>query len=133
MRVRVLEDDERGQRLVEVVGVAEHGPNGVEVHRAVVPRGDGCDRGSGDDGVAGAFVEDRVRLGLGDDLAAACDMGHVRDEVAHRAARDEQAAGFAGQLGRALLERDDRRVVAEDVVADLGLAPSRGASARWGG
>ena len=35
--------------------------------------------------------------------------------------RDEQAGLLAEQLGGALLERDDGRVVAEDVVADLGL------------
>ena len=49
------------------------------------------------------------------------DVRHVRHEVAHRAAGDEQAGLLAGQLGGALLERDDRRVVAEDVVADLGV------------
>ena len=34
---------------------------------------------------------------------------------------DEQAGFLAEQLGRALLEGVDGRVVAEDVVADLGL------------
>ena len=33
----------------------------------------------------------------------------------------KSAGLLAGQLGGTLLERDDRRVVAEDVVADLGL------------
>ena len=49
------------------------------------------------------------------------EVGHQGDEVAHRAAGDEQAGLLAGQLGGALLERDDGRVVAEDVVADLGV------------
>ena len=39
--------------------------------------------------------------------------------------RDEQAGLLAEQLGGALLELDDRRVVAEDVVADLGSAIAR--------
>ena len=71
----------------------------------VVARGHRRDRGAGDDRVPGGLVEDGVRLGFGDDLAAAGDVGHVRDEVAHRAARDEQAGLLAGQLGGALLER----------------------------
>ena len=54
-------------------------------------------------------------------------VGHVRDEVAHRAAGDEQRGVLAGQLGRALLQGDDGGVVAEDVVADLGLRPWPGA------
>ena len=46
---------------------------------------------------------------------------HLGDEVAHRAGGDEQPGLLAEQLRGALLERDDGRVVAEDVVADLGL------------
>ena len=48
-------------------------------------------------------------------------VGQLGDEVAHRPRGDEQAGLLAEQLGGAFLERVDRRVVAEDVVADLGL------------
>ena len=57
----------------------------------------------------------------GDRLLAAPEVGELRDEVAHRAAGDEQPGLLAEELGGAFLEGDDGRVVAEDVVADLGL------------
>ena len=69
----------------------------------------------------GAFAAERVDVGRADDLAAARDVRHDPDEVAHRAARDEQSRLGAQQLGGALLERADGRVLAEDVVAELGL------------
>ena len=46
--------------------------------------------------------------------------GPARDEVAHRAAGDEQPGVLAEEVRGAFLEGDDGRVVAEDVVADLG-------------
>ncbi len=59
--------------------------------------------------------------GAGDDLLASAEVRELGDEVAHRAARDEQAGLLAEELGGAFLEGDDGRVVAEHVVADLGL------------
>ena len=122
---------------MKVGRVSEDRADRVEVHRPVVARRHRRDRGAGDDRVAGALVEDRVRLGFGDDLAAAGDVRHVRHEVAHRPARDEEAGLLARQLGGSLLERDDGRVVAEDVVADLGFGhraphPGRGPRDRVG-
>ena len=67
------------------------------------------------------LVDDEVVLAAGDGLLAAAEVRHLGDEVAHRAAGDEQAGLLAEQLGGALLEGDDGRVVAEDVVADLGV------------
>ena len=49
------------------------------------------------------------------------EVRHLGDEVAHRPGGDEQAGLLAEQLGGALLEGVDRGVVAEDVVADLGV------------
>ena len=92
--------------------------------RSIVPssaHGIIADRGAGDDRVAGALAAERVDVGRADDLAAARDVGHEPDEVAHRAARDEQAGLAPEELGGSLLERADGRVLAEDVVADLGL------------
>ena len=74
-----------------------------------------------DDRVARGLVQDDVAVGAGDHLLAALDVGHLGHEVAHRARGDEQAGLLAEQLRGALLERDHGRVVAEDVVADLGL------------
>jgi hypothetical protein len=72
-----------------------------------------------DDGVPGSLVPDDMALGSGDDLAAAGDVSHQRDQIAHRPRRDEDRGFLAEQGGRALLERIDRRVLAQDVVADL--------------
>ena len=54
------------------------------------------------------------------DLSATGDVGHVRDEVAHRAAGHEEGGCLAGQLGGALFESIDGGVVAEDVIAHFG-------------
>ena len=105
---------------MDVVRIAHRGTNGSQVHRAVVrPRDHAGRRAS--DGVAGALAAEGVDVGRADDLAAARDVRHEPDEVAHRAARDEQPGFAAEQLCGTLLERPDGRVFAEDVVADLRL------------
>ena len=60
-------------------------------------------------------------LGRADDLATPWHVCHEPDEVAHGAAGDQQAGLCAEQVSRALLECPDCRVLAEDVIADLGL------------
>ena len=92
-----------------------------EVHRAVRPILERADARADDDRVTGRLVDDDVVLAAGDRLLAAAQVRHLRDEVAHRPRRDEEARLLAEQLGGAFLEGVDRRVVAEDVVADLGL------------
>ena len=90
---------------------------------SIVPSGrsrQGADRRPDDDRVAAGLVQHGVGGRPGDGLVAARQVGHQRDEVAHRAARDEQAGLLAQQLGGARLERVDRGVVAEHVVAELG-------------
>ena len=52
----------------------------------------------------------------------------IADQVALRAAGDEQRRLLAEHRGDPLLQRVDGRVVAEDVVADLGARPSPRAS-----
>ena len=118
--VGVLDRDEAGHRLVGVRRVAERGRDLVRVERAVRPIAELEDARAHDDRVTGRLVPDDVALGAGDHLAAARHVGHQRHEVAHRPRRDEQAGLLAEQLRRPLLERVDRRVLAEDVVADLG-------------
>ena len=95
------------------------------------PAGDRPDRGAADDGMATGLVDDDVGLGLGDDLAAARHVGHVRHEVAHRAAGHEEAGLLAGELGGALLQRVDGGVLSEDVVARPRPRPWRAASPAW--
>ena len=121
MRVGVLDGDHPGDRLVRVRGVAERVIDLVEVEGAVGPVVEGADAGPHDDRVAGRLVDDHVMLAAGDGLLAARQMGHLGDEVAHRPRRDEQAGLLAEQLRGALLEGVHRGVVAEDVVADLGV------------
>ena len=117
----VLDGDEAGDRLVRVARVAEGGVDLGRVHRPVRPVLERADAGADDDRVAGGLVDDDVVLAAGDGLLAALEMGELRDEVAHRPRGDEEARFLAEQLGGAFLERVDGRVVAEDVVADLGL------------
>ncbi len=118
--VRVLDREHRGDRLVDVVGVADGVADRREIHRPVVGPRDRPDRRAGDDRVPGALAAERVDLGRTDDLAAARDVGHEPDEIAHRAARDQQRGLGAEEFGGSLLELADGRVLAEDVVADLG-------------
>ena len=91
------------------------------IDRAVVRRGDPADRRADDDRMPGGLARERVDLGRPDDLAAARDVGHEADKVAHRAARDQETRLGAEQLGGPLLEGPDGRVLAKDVVAELGL------------
>ena len=119
--VGVLEGDQAGDRLVQVGRVAEGGLDLGRVDRAVRPVLERPDARADDDRVTGRLVEDHVVLAARDGLLAAREVGHLGDEVAHRPGRDEEAGFLAEQLGGALLEGVDRRVVAEDVVAELGL------------
>ena len=121
MAMGVLEGDQAADRLVRVGRVAEGGLDLGEVHGAVRVVREGADARADDDRVTGRLVDDQVVLAPGDRLLATGEVGHLGDEVAHRAARHEQPGLLAEQLGRALLEGVDRRVVAEDVVADLGI------------
>ena len=106
---------------MHVAWVAPRAADRVEVHPAIRAPRQQLHRRAYHDGEVGRLVRERVGTVTGDDLAAARHLGHERDEVAHRAAGHEQGGFLAGQLRRALLERDDGRVVAEDVVAQLSL------------
>ena len=120
MGVRVLENDQARGRLVDVRRIPEGLGDLGRVQRAVRPIGQGTDRGPDDDGVSAGLVHHGVRGGAGDGLVTAGKMGQERDEVAHRAAGDEQAGLLAEELRGACLQGVDRGIVAEDVVADLG-------------
>ena len=119
--VGVLDGDQAADRLVRVGRVAEGRVDLGEVHRAVGPVLERPDARADDHGMTGRLVDDEMVLAAGDRLLTAREVGHLGDEVAHRAARHEQAGLLAEQLGGAFLEGVDRRVVTEDVVADLGL------------
>ena len=119
--VGVLERDEAGQGLVGVGRVTERGVDGGRIERAIGPVLEAPGARADDDRVPGGLVDHEVMLRSGDHLLAAPEVGHHRREIAHRAARDEQPGLLAEQLRGTLLEGGDGRVVAEHVVADLGL------------
>ena len=116
--VRVLDGDEAGDRFVDVGRVAEGRVDLGRVERPVGPVLQRPDAGADDDRVTGRLVEDDVVLAAGDGLLAAPEVGHLGDEVAHRPGGDEQPGLLAEEVRGTLLERDDRRVVTEHVVAE---------------
>jgi hypothetical protein len=73
-------------------------------------------------GGAAAFPAVGVRHLADDVLVAALAVRHQRAQVALRAGGHEERGLLAQHRGDALLQRVDGRVVAEDVVADLGGA-----------
>ena len=75
-------------------------------------------------------VED-VALRLEDDLGAGARVDVQRELVAHGARRDEERSLVPEDLGGLLLEAVDGRILAVDVVADLGLGHGAGACAAW--
>ena len=120
MAVRVLDRDQAGDRLMGVQWVAERLGDLDRIEGPVGPLPEGPNRGADDHGVAGRLVLDDMALRGGDRLLAAGEVSQLGDEVALGAGGHEQAGLLAEQLGRALLEGDHGRVVAEHVVADLG-------------
>ncbi len=133
MGVGVLDGDEPCDRFVRVARVAEGGLDLGRIDGPVRAILEGSHAGADDDRVAGGLVDDHVMLSTGDRLLAAGEVGHLGDEVAHRAAGDEQAGFLAEQVGRAFLQGVDRRVVAEDVITQLGLGHRATHRRRWMG
>ncbi len=119
--VRVLDRHQTADRLVRVGWVAERGLDGIEVHRAVRVVLERTDARPDDHRMPGGLVDDEVVFAAADRFLAAAEVRELGDQVAHRARRDEQPGLLAEQLGGAILEGVDGRVVAEDVVADFGV------------
>ena len=71
-------------------------------------------------GMRAAFAGDDVRGLVREDLVAGPAMHQRRGDVAHRARRHEDRGLLAEQLGDALAQRIDGRIVADLLVADLG-------------
>ena len=71
--------------------------------------------------MAGGLVHDDVRLPARDRLHAPLEVGQLRHEIALGPARDEERGFLAEQLGGPLLQGVDGGIVAQDVVAHLGL------------
>ncbi len=120
MGVGVLDRDQAADRLVRVARVAEGIVDLGRVDGPVRPLAQGPNARPDDDRVTGRLVEHDVAARCRDRLLAPGEVGQLGDEVALGPARHEQAGFLAEQLGRPLLERVDRGIVAEHVVADLG-------------
>ena len=130
--VRVLDGDRGGGGEVPV-GLRPHlGDQLVGVEPAA--GGDhGARRDAEDRGRGAHLVGDDVRVGVAEHfLAGLADQPHA-DLVAHRPRRHEQRGLVAEQVGDPLLERVDRRVLAVDVVPDLGLGHRPAHRRRWAG
>ena len=121
MGMGVLEGHEAGDRLMGVRGIAEGVVQLAQIPRAVRALGHLPDRGPHDDGMAGLLVRDHVGARSGDRLLSSSQVPQLRNEVRHRPAGDEEGGLLAEQLGGTFLQGVDRWVVAEDVVAQLGL------------
>ena len=118
-RVRVLHRHQGGRRLVRIVR-PERALDVRGVPGAVVTRGDRPHRGAADDGIAASLHLGQMGGCIGDDLATAGHVGHVRDEVAHGPAGHEERRLLVGQLRGTFLQLDDGRIVTEDIVSHLG-------------
>ena len=117
--VRVLENHEGCGWLVDVARIPEGAVDGSWIDRAVGSHPNGSRRGAHDDRMAAGLPVDDVRSRSCDELKAPPEMRQHRDQVAHRPGNDEQAGVLAEQRRRTLLQGVDRRVFAEDVVADV--------------
>ena len=118
--VGIFENEEPGDGHVRIVR-ADCGLDGLGLDGAVRFGGDGLQRDAAEDGGAGGFAgEDVVALG-DDDFFAAGAVRQAGGEVGLRARRQEQCAFLAKAFGGFLFKGVDGRVIAVDVVADLGL------------
>jgi hypothetical protein len=118
--VGVLHRDRGGadEERAHVGGV--HLADRVEVDLAVRVRpGPAGDAGQG--AVGTELGADDVRPRLAQDLLARTDQRRDREHVRHGAGRREQRGLVAEHRGHALLQLDDRGVLAVDVVTDLGV------------
>jgi hypothetical protein len=108
--------------LMDVAGVSEGLLEIVHAERSVGALGELPDGRAGQGGVARLLPGNDVGARSGDGLAAPLHvMGHLRHQIGHRPAGHEQGRLLAQELGGPLLEGDDGRIVAEDVVAHFRL------------
>jgi len=100
------------------------GPDGVRnlgrrQHAGLRAHGHDLDAAEG--GGAARLGEEDVGVGVGDDLLSLPRTDQHADEVAHGSAGHEEGGLLAEPLGGDLLEAVDGRVLAEDIVAQLGV------------
>ena len=119
--VRVLDADEAGARVVLVVR-SDRAADGCRDRGGLWRRCARVQAEAADEPGAAGLVLDDVRSFADDDLFAALRaVRELRDEVALRAAGDEERGLLAEHLGGHLLQAVDRGVAGEDVVAELSV------------
>ncbi len=91
------------------------------IHHPPFVVADGTELNAAEARGAGDLVMQHVRLASHDGLVAATAPGQQRHQVRHGAAGHENSGFLARALGGHAFEPVDRGVLAEDVVADLGL------------
>ena len=117
---RVLEAEQALEGVVDVGRVAQPHRDRVDVEHAVLAGQEpGLD--AGERRGAALLVDDDVGQLVHEDLVAGPCVGADRDLVSHRPRRDVDGRLLAEHPGDLGLELDHGRVVAPDVVADLGL------------
>ena len=79
-----------------------------------------CDLEAAKRCVRAAFAGDDMSSGMREDLITRPAPGHCRRNVAHGARRHEYRGLLAEQIGHALAQQIDGRIVADLLVADLG-------------
>ncbi len=116
----------------EVRGVVPRASE-VKAQSYVVAAGDTLTRVIAKTGASAdaGFVAPAVCANADDHLVAGPRVSAQRDLVRHRAARHEQRGFGSEQLGDPLLEPADRRVLAVDVIADLGLRHRHAHRGSW--
>ena len=116
--LRVLDLDERRRRVQQVVARVARGEERVGGEAPVRP--DLGELDPADRRRRAGLVPHGVALGADDHVVARAAEELERELVGHRPRRDEQRRLLAEQGGDPLLQRDDARVLAVLVVADLG-------------
>ena len=118
--VRVLQADQPGPDVMHVVRRPDGVAQVVERQQAAIPL-ERPRRHARQPGDPARFPDVDVRRRRAQQLVAGLRIDADADLVGHRARRNKHGRLLAKQLGGPGLEALDRRVIAEDVVADLRL------------
>ena len=118
--VGVLEAEQGCARRVEFLH-PDGSRDGLDFERSIPGIGQGPGEHVGDTGSATELVLKDVRLVAQEDFVARPCVSHHGQQVGHRAARDEEGGFLAEELRRPAFQRDDRGVIAENVVTDFRL------------
>lgn len=117
--VGVFDDEELAVWSVDGVG-ADGKVDVVGVEEPVLA-GEGADHDAREGGGAAGLVMDDVAVGVGDDFVARLGLGADGGLVGHGAGGDEAGGFFAEESGKLFLESQDGGIIAEDIVADVGV------------